>query len=799
MRCEPAAGLTEAEAARRHAAGLGNVAARRSTRSLGEIVRANVFTRFNAILGALLVVILVVGPIQDALFGIVLVTNAAIGIVQELRAKRTLDRLAVLVTPTATVVRDGHARTVAVEDVAAGDLLEASPGDQIVVDGTLVTGEGFEVDSSLVSGEAEPVPKAPGDEVLSGSFVTAGRATYVAERVGSRSYARTLADEARRFTLVRSDLRQGIDQILRWVTWLIAPTAVVLVSSQVVANEDLAEAVRGSVAGVGAMVPEGLVLLTSLAFAVSVVRLGRQRVVVQELAAVEGLARVDVVCVDKTGTLTDAELRVAAVEPLSSIVAAPGLAAMVAADQRPNASLRAIAAWLTQAEPVVDLAGHPIVPFSSGRRWSAAAQPDGTTWVLGAPDVLLSASTTTAALGADISTAVTRHTSRGRRVLLLARASEAVREASPLPPVEAAALIALEERVRPDAASTVEYFLGQGVTLKVLSGDDPRTVAAIATQVGIPDAESALDARDLPLEPAELAAIVDAHAVYGRVDPHRKRAIIEALRAEGHVVAMTGDGVNDVLALKEADLGVAMGSGSAAARGVAQCVLLDSTWASLPGVLAEGRRVIGNVERVANLFVTKTVYAFLLAVAVGVARLPFPFLPRQLTVVSSLTIGIPAFFLALASNAERAQPHFTRRVLRFAAPAGFVAAAATFAGYALAREEPGVSLTAARTTATILLFAVATWVLSILARPLVGWRAALLAAMVAGFVCIAVTPGTRELFGLELPPAVVLLAAIGVASIANLVLEGGWRLTGWVSRHPRRLTTVRAWLRRTGR
>jgi cation-transporting ATPase E len=785
MTCEPAVGLTEAEAARRHAAGLGNVAARRSTRSLGEIVRANVFTRFNAILGALLVVILVVGPIQDALFGIVLVANAAIGIVQELRAKRTLDRLAVLVTPTATVVREGHARTVAVEEVVAGDLLEAGPGDQIVVDGTLVTGEGFEVDSSLVSGEAEPVPKAPGDDVLSGSFVTAGRATYVAERVGSRSYARTLADEARRFTLVRSDLRQGIDQILRWVTWLIVPTAVVLVSSQVVANEDLAEAIRGSVAGVGAMVPEGLVLLTSVAFAVSVVRLGRQRVVVQELAAVEGLARVDVVCVDKTGTLTDAELRVAAVEPLSSIVAAPGLAAMVAADERPNASLRAIAAWLAEAEPAVDLAGASIVPFSSGRRWSAAAQPDGTTWVLGAPDVLVSAGTT-AAPDADISAAITRHTSRGRRVLLLARASEAVREASPLPPVEAAALIALEERIRPDAASTVEYFLEQGVELKVLSGDDPTTVGAIATQVGIPRAESTFDARELPLEPAELAAIVDAHAVFGRVDPHRKRAIVEALRAEGHVVAMTGDGVNDVLALKEADLGVAMGSGSAAARGVAQTVLLDSTWASLPGVLAEGRRVIGNVERVANLFVTKTVYAFLLAVAVGVARLPFPFLPRQLTIVSSLTIGIPAFFLALASNAERAQPHFTRRVLRFAGPAGFVAAAATFAGYALAREEPGVSLIAARTTATILLFAVAFWVLSILARPLVPWRAALLAAMVAAFLVIAVTPGTRELFSLELPPLVVLLAAIGVASLANLVLEGGWRLTGWVSRHSRR-------------
>jgi cation-transporting ATPase E len=459
---------------------------------------------------------------------------------------------------------------------------------------------------------------------------------------------------------------------------------------------------------------------------------------------------------------------------------------IAAADSRPNASLRALGAWACEQE-CAEVDGRPLVPFSSGRRWSAAVGGERggneRTWLLGAPDVLLpSALAPTAAAKVRVAAL----TSEGRRVLVLAEAIADIDENAPLGSVLPAAIVALEEHIRPDAADTVKYFLRQGVALKVLSGDDPATVGAVARAVGIPGSGRPVDARHLPENVADFDRAVEARAVFGRVDPHRKRAIIASLRRGGHVVAMTGDGVNDALALKEADLGIAMASGSAATRGVAQVVLMDSSWSPLPSVVAEGRRVIANVERVGNLFLTKTVYAFLLAISIGVARFPFPFLPRQLTIVSSLTIGIPAFFLALAPNETRAVRGFAVRVLRFAIPAGLIAASATFSGYALARDEPGLSLAEARTTATVVLFLVAFWVVSILARPIVGWRAALLGILATAFALILILPTARDFFALDLPRAVVVLAAIGVASIASSLLESGWRATGWATRHRNR-------------
>jgi cation-transporting ATPase E len=442
---------------------------------------------------------------------------------------------------------------------------------------------------------------------------------------------------------------------------------------------------------------------------------------------------------------------------------------LVAADPAPNASLRAIAGAIDAT------AGTLAVPFSSRRRWSAATGTNGTAWFLGAPDAF-------ADLSASARTACAAHTSQGRRVLLVARGDRPSGEQLPSD-VEPIALVVLAEELRADARETVQWFGEQGVAIKVLSGDDPATVGHIAAAAGIDGADAPVDARDLPEPGPALAAALEEVSVIGRVDPHRKREIVRALQGAGHVVAMTGDGVNDVLALKDADLGVAMGSGSPAARAVARLVLLDSSWSALPAVVAEGRRVAANIERVANLFVTKTVYATLLAVAVGVAQLPFPFLPRQLTIVSSLTIGIPAFFLALAPNPSRAQPHFARRVVAFALPAGTVAAGATFAGYALARGEPGVSLLEARTAATVVLFAVATWVLSILARPWTVWRGALVAASVSSFLVLAAIPRVRTVFALDLPSLVVVLAVIGVAAIASGLLEAGWRVSGWVSTH----------------
>ena len=769
------AGLSDHEVAERVAAGRVNRAPAGTSRSLGQIVRANVLTRFNAILGTLLAVILVVGPVQDALFGVVLVTNAAIGIYQELRAKRVLDRLSLLTAPAVTVSRGGQRREIGVEDVVDGDVIELSQGTQIVADGPVLTADALEVDESLLSGESVPRAKGPGDDVLSGSFVTAGQGWYRAERVGAASYANEVSAEARRFSLVRSELRRGTDEILRLVTWLIVPTAALLIASQVRADESVPDAVRGTVAGVGAMVPEGLVLLTSVAFTAGVLRLARRHVLVQELAAIEGLARVDVVCTDKTGTITEPDLQVAEVVALDGVdggEVAAALGAMAAADPEPNASGRALAA-------AFDAPGWTPTwraAFSSARRYSGAGFGAHGDWIMGAPNVLLEAAGDggPTARAAEMVDAQSR---RGRRVLLVARTEGQPPPGTP-PAGRPVALVAIEERIRPNARATLDYFAGQSVAVKVMSGDDPRTVAAVAARVGIPGAGAAVDARRLPDDEGELADLVEATTVFGRTGPRAKQAMVRALQSRGHVVSMTGDGVNDVLALKEADLGVAMGSGAAVSRAVAPVVLLDSDFAGLPPVLSEGRRVIANVERVANLFVTKTVYATVLALTVGVAGVPFPFLPRHLTIISSLTIGIPAFFLALARNDRRAVPGFVGRVLRFAVPAGVLAAAATMTSYGLARAED-VSPVEARTTATITLFIVALWVLAILARPTNLWRFELEASMAALFVLALLVPWSRKFFALNMAVAPVTVQAVGVGVAAAALLEVGWRLAGW--------------------
>jgi cation-transporting P-type ATPase E len=772
------AGLSSAEVAARVADGRVNRAPGGTSRSLWEIVRANVFTRFNAILGALLVVILTVGPIQDALFGVVLVTNTAIGIYQEWRAKRTLDKLSLLTAPRVTVVRDGELHDVAVEDVVADDTIELTQGTQMVADGEVIAADALEVDESLLSGESVPQPKAPGDEVLSGSFVTAGQGWYRADKVGAESYANQIASEARQFSLVHSELRRGTDTILRIVTWLIVPTATLLIISQMSSDESLPDAIRGTVAGIGAMIPEGLVLLTSVAFTASVLRLGRRNVLVQELAAIEGLARVDVVCTDKTGTLTELDLEVAEVLPLDGVDADTvhaALGAMAAADPEPNASGRAMAA----AFDAPDWTPTWRAAFSSARRWSGAGFEGEGDWIVGAPNVLLEAAPDgTGDQAREAADLVDTQSRKGRRVLLVARTDGQPPAGAP-PVGQPAAVVAIEERVRANARATLDYFASQDVTVKVMSGDDPRTVGAVAERVGLTSDAEPFDARHLPEDTEELADLVEATAVFGRVGPQQKQAMVRGLQARGHTVSMTGDGVNDVLALKQADLGVAMGSGAAVSRAVAPVVLLDSDFGGLPPVLSEGRRVIANVERVANLFVTKTVYATLLALSVGVLHIPFPFLPRHLTIVSSLTIGIPAFFLALAPNDRRAVPGFVGRVLRFAGPAGALAAIATMSAYGIARAE-NVSQVEARTTATITLFIVAMWVLAILARPFTWWRYEMVGAMAGLFVLALLVPWSRHFFALNMARPVVTATAIAIAAVAAGLLELGWRASGWM-------------------
>src|SRR6266576_1449193 len=772
----PLAGLTSGQVAERRSRGLANAGGEHTSRSVAHILRANILTRFNLILGVLLAVILVVGQPQDALFGVVLVTNALIGIGQELRAKRTLDRLAVLSAPRVRVIRDGAPREVAMDELVADDLVDLRAGDQLVADGVVRASTSLEADESLLTGESEPVDKRAGDRLLSGSFVVAGSGGYQATGVGAEAYAAKLAAQARRFTVVRSELVAGINQILRYVTWAIPPVAALLVISQLHTHQSVREGATSTVAALVGMVPQGLVLLTSVAFGVAAVTLARRQVLVQQLPAVEGLARVDVVCFDKTGTLTDGTIAFDHLIRLDDQAPAEAALGALADDQARNAMLAAIGHAFP---PPQGWARQDAVPFSSARKWSAARFAGHGTWVLGAPEIVLAGSQDgLLPRAADLAAS-------GQRVLALARTTGPL-DGPALPPgLRAVAFIVLAERLRSDTPQAIAYFTAQGVTLKVISGDSPRTASAVAARAGLPHAGDAIDARDLPDDPGPLGAQLEERSVFGRVTPHQKESMVQALQARGHTVAMTGDGVNDVLALKLADIGVAMGSGAPATRAVAELVLLDNRFATLPGVVAEGRRVTANIERVANLFITKTVWATLLAVAAGAALIPYPFLPRHLTIIDTLAIGVPSFFLALAPNRRRYRPGFVGRVLRFAVPAGLIVAAATFSAYALARAR-GLPLAEQRTAATLVALLLSLTVLALLAIPLTWRRIALLVAAVAAFVLLFPVPAVRNFYALALPHgaigATLLIAALGAAALA-----GFWAL----SRHHGRSRIVR--------
>ncbi|MPY51271.1 HAD-IC family P-type ATPase [Streptomyces acidicola] len=772
-----ALGLTAAEVAERVARGEVNDVPVRSSRSTAEIVRANVFTRFNAIIGVLWLIMLFVAPFQDSLFGYVILANTGIGIIQEWRAKKTLDSLAVIGEARPTVRRDGVAAQVATSEIVLGDLIEIGPGDKIVVDGECVETDSLEVDESLLTGEADPVLKQPGDQVMSGSFVVAGGGAFTAARVGREAYAAQLAEEASRFTLVHSELRSGISTILKYVTWMMIPTAIGLIISQLVVKENaFKDSVARTVGGIVPMVPEGLVLLTSVAFAIGVIRLGRQQCLVQELPAIEGLARVDTVCLDKTGTLTEGGMDVSELRSLNGAdesYVRKVLGALGESDPRPNASLQAVIDAYPDGD---DWRCTESLPFSSARKYSGATFSESTgessTWLLGAPDVLL-------ADGDPALAETERLNEQGLRVLLLARAAGDLDAPDVAHGARPTALVVLEQRLRPDAADTLRYFDEQNVRAKVISGDNAVSVGAVAGKLGL--SGEVVDARRLPAERHAMADALDAGTVFGRVTPQQKRDMVGAMQSKGHTVAMTGDGVNDVLALKDADIGVSMGSGSEATRAVAQIVLLNNSFATLPSVVAEGRRVIGNITRVATLFLVKTVYSVLLAILVVCWQVEYPFLPRHLTLLSTLTIGIPAFFLALAPNGERAKPDFVGRVMRYAIPGGVVAALATFVTYLIARHYytgPG-ALDAETSAATLTLFLISMWVLAIIARPYTWWRLCLVASMGFAFLVVLVVPRLQEFFALKLVGATMPWLAVGIAAVAAVTLEFLWR---WVDR-----------------
>ena len=785
-----AAGLSDAEVAARVAAGKTNDVPSRASRSVADIIRANVFTRINAILGVLLAIVLATGSLINGLFGLLIIANSGIGIIQELRAKKTLDSLAIIGQAKPRVRRQSGTADLAPNAVVLDDIIELGPGDQIVVDGDVLEAVALEVDESLLTGEADAIAKGVGDPVMSGSFVVAGTGAYRATKVGREAYAARLAEEASKFTLVKSELRSGINKILQFITYLLVPTGLLIIYTQLfLTNVGWRESVLRMVGALVPMVPEGLVLMMSIAFAVGVVRLGRRQCLVQELPAIEGLARVDVVCADKTGTLTENGMRLSEVRVLdgaSSEQVGEVLAALVADDTRPNASIAAIA----EAYP------HPpnwtataVAPFKSATKWSGASFREHGNWVIGAPDVLLDPVSPVAEQAEEIG-------ALGLRVLLLGSATDSVDAADAPGRVTPIALVVLEQRVRPDARETLDYFASQHVSVKVISGDNAVSVGAVAGSLGLHG--ETLDARELPTQAEALADTMAEYTTFGRVRPDQKRAMVHALQSRDHTVAMTGDGVNDVLALKDADIGVAMGSGSPASRAVAQIVLLDNKFATLPYVVGEGRRVIGNIERVSNLFLTKTVYSVLLALLVGLAGLIshwghtepllYPFQPIHVTIAAWFTIGIPAFVLSLAPNNERARTGFVRRVMTSALPSGAVVGITTFVSYLVAypgRAGTDIEQTQASTAALITLLIGAVWVLAVVARPYQWWRIGLVASSAVGYLVIFAWPWAWEKFMLDPSDVTTTTIAVLIGLLAAVLIEASWWIQGRLLGEPR--------------
>jgi cation-transporting P-type ATPase E len=784
-----ATGLTDAEVAERVAEGETNDVPTRAARSVSDIVRANVFTRINAILGVLLVIVLSTGSVINGLFGLLIIANSAIGIIQELRAKQTLDKLAIVGQAKPLVRRQFGTAALLPTEVVLDDVIEIGPGDQIVVDGEILEENNLEVDESLLTGEADPMAKHAGDNVMSGSFVVAGSGAYRTTKVGSEAYAAKLSEEASKFTLVNSELRSGINKILQFITYLLIPAGLLIIYTQLFTTDvGWRESVLRTVGALVPMVPEGLVLMTSIAFAVGVVRLGRRQCLVNELPAIEGLARVDVVCADKTGTLTENGMRVSDLKKLDERPVADILAQLASDDARPNASIQAISeaykmppGWTATAT----------APFKSATKWSGASYGEHGNWVIGAPDVLLEPASAAAEEAEQIG-------SLGLRVLLLGSSDVPVDHPGALGTVTPAALVVLEQRIRPDARDTLDYFASQKVSIKVISGDNAVSVGAVAGSLGL-EGET-MDARQLPQEQDQLADTLEEYTTFGRVRPDQKRAMVHALQSRGHTVAMTGDGVNDVLALKDADIGVAMGSGSSASRAVAQIVLLDNKFATLPYVVGEGRRVIGNIERVSNLFLTKTVYSVLLAILVGLAGLsakifgsaplPFPFQPIHVTIAAWFTIGVPAFILSLAPNNEQAHPGFVRRVMTSALPSGLVVGIATFISYLAAyqgREATQTQQTQASTAALITLLVTMVWVLAVVARPYEWWRVALVASSGLAYVVIFSIPLAQKAFMLDSSNIALTSMALGIGLVGAAAIEVIWWVQGRILGERRRL------------
>src|SRR5918999_4020231 len=778
-------GLSVAEAERRLSR-LGPVESKTS-RSVASIVAANVFTLFNAIILVFFVLILSLGLFADALFGLIAAINSYIGIRQELKAKETLDELALLVAPSAKVIRDGKVVGLRGEEVVPGDMVRVEPGDQLVADGAVTESRGLTVDESLLTGEADGVRKHTGDRLLSGSFVISGSGYYELDAIREDSYAEKLAGEAREFRHPPSPLQEEINRVLWATTVLLAPLAVLLIVALGIRDTEFTEAAQTATAGLITLIPEGLVLLMSVTFAVAAVRLAQRRTLVQQISATEALAAVDTISIDKTGTLTDGSLVLEGVEPADTSRAEEverALARFAASAGERNRTLETIAARYPGRAAKVAAE----VPFSSEWKWSGLTldgRGPGRSYVLGAPDVLAAAGSL--ALPPGLERSLAEHTAAGRRVVAFGEASgrlpsDPAREAPPR--IEPPALVVLSETLRPDAIEAVEFMRRQEVDLKLISGDARETVTAVAHAVGVPADAGTVDGPELPNDRAALADVAERNTIFCRIRPDQKKALVQALAARGRMTAMIGDGVNDVPALKQARLAVAMGSGSQITKGIADIVLLRDQFSMLPRAVTEGRRIARNIHRLGRLYLTKSVYAAFLIVLAAIFDFTFPFLPRHLTVAAFLTIGVPSFVLALAPSEG---PLYRGRLLRalaaFAVPAGVGIAFASILSFFAVDTLFGGSIEDGRTAATTTLIVLGLCFIILLERgpgrehiTVQSYMLALVAGLGAIFAGILAIAPVREFFELELLSGGQWFLALLCVAIGLGIAGAAWQL-----------------------
>ena len=664
LRADPAVGLTAEQAEERRQAGYANTPVKTPGKSVAQIIFTNVFTYFNLIFFFLAACVIAVRSWNNAMFMGVVLVNMVIGIVQELKSKRTLDRLNLLTAPRGVAVRGGKELTVATADMVRDDVVILRSGDQVYADAEVVAGE-CQVNESLVTGEADEIKKQPGDALLSGSFLVSGSCRARLTAVGADSYASKLTLEARRHGKPKqSEMMRSLSNLVKWIGILIIPMGAIMAIKEIYwLGRPFAEGVVSTVAALIGMIPEGLYLLTTLALVASILRLAQKKTLVHEMSCIETLARVDTLCVDKTGTITENKMIVDSVVPLCEdrynlddirLIMADYVAAM----RDDNDTMAALRVFF-QGEPMQEAIA--AMPFTSSKKFGGVSFHEDETYLLGAPDVLLGERY------GEYAERIDAYAAKGCRVLLLADYSGTLRDKTPTAALLPLALILLNNKIRAEAPDTFRFFAEQGVDIKVISGDNHVTVSEVAKRAGIRGAERCVDARTLQTEEL-LAAAAEAYTVFGRVTPAQKKSLVLALKAKGHTVAMTGDGVNDVLALKEADCSVAMASGSAAAGQVSNIVLLRSDFSVMPSVVAEGRRVINNIERSATLFLVKNIFSFALAIVSLIFTMPYPFTAAQLSLVSSLTIGFPAFVLAMEPNESIVKGKFLRNVLRSALP-----------------------------------------------------------------------------------------------------------------------------------